>query len=99
MKHMMGRKKFAKIKSGGAQNAQARDLLQGKFAHGGWDAHMMSPKKGSRQAIKHPTMMQALLETRRTITFLKHHTGACNRMSAGHAEHQYSDLLHARLVP
>jgi len=56
---------------------------------------MISPKKGSRQAMKHPMMMQALLESRRTITFLKHHTGACNRMSEDNAKYQHSELLHA----
>lgn len=37
---------------------------------------MISPKKGSRQAMKQPRMMQADRQTRRTIVFLKHHTGA-----------------------
>ena len=37
---------------------------------------MISPKKGSRQAMKQPRMMQADRQIRRTIVFLKHHTGA-----------------------
>ena len=37
---------------------------------------MMSPKKGSRQAMKQATTMKTVLQTRRTIVFLKHHTGA-----------------------
>ena len=39
-------------------------------------AHMMSPKKGSRQAMKQATTMKTVLQTRRTIVFLKLHTGA-----------------------
>ena len=37
---------------------------------------MMSPKKGSRQAIKQATMMKMDLQTRRTTVFLRLHTGA-----------------------
>ena len=40
-------------------------------------AHMMSPKNGSRQAMKHPSTIRAVLQTKRTMVFLKHHTGAC----------------------
>ena len=47
---------------------------------------MMSPKKGSRQAMKHPSTIRNVLETRRTRVFLKHHTGACKRMCSDHNE-------------
>lgn len=42
---------------------------------------MMSPKKGSRQAMKHPSTIRIVLETRRTIVFLMHHTGAYKSMN------------------
>ncbi len=41
---------------------------------------MMSPKKGSRQAMKHPSTIRIVLEIRRTMVFLMHHTGACKSM-------------------
>ena len=37
---------------------------------------MMSPKKGSRQAMKQETAMKMVRHTRRTTVFLRHHTGA-----------------------
>ena len=47
---------------------------------------MMSPKKGSRQAMKHPSTIRNVLDTRRTMVFLKLHTGACKQSRLRHQQ-------------